>query len=76
MLYNRSRPMRQLRLGKVLVVTQFALAFLLTVATVVFWAQMNFVQQKNLGYDPGFIVRSNIGGNRDYQPIMQFLKNE
>lgn len=75
-LYNRSRSARQLRLGRVLVVLQFALAFLFAVATVVFYAQMRYIQKTDLGYDPGYVIRTNINGDRDYAPIKQFLRNE
>lgn len=75
-LYNRSRSARQSRLGKALVVLQFSLAFLFALATMVFYAQMRFIRQRDLGYEPGFVVRSNINGDRDYAPIKQFLQNE
>ncbi len=75
-LYNRSRPARQLLLGKILVVVQFSLAFLLAVATTVFYAQMRFVQNKDLGYEAAYVIRTNINGDQDYEPIRQFLKNE
>ncbi len=74
-LYNRSNPIGQLRLGKALVVLQFSLAFLLAAATLVFYQQMDFVKGKELGYDPSLVVRTQISGDRDYEPIKQVLKN-
>lgn len=75
-LYSRNRSLRQLRTGKALVVLQFALAFLLAVATVIFWVQMDFIQRKDLGYQPELVVQTYISGNRDTRPIEQFLQNE
>ncbi|MCC6723181.1 MAG: ABC transporter permease [Saprospiraceae bacterium] len=75
-LYNRSRPMGQSRFGKALVVLQFSLAFLLLVGTVVFYQQLNFIQNKSLGYDPGYVVRAAITGDRDYEAVKRVLKNE
>ena len=75
-LYNRSRPFSVSRLGRVLVVMQFTLALFLALVTMVFYAQMRFVQTKTLGYEPGYVVRSNISGDREYEPIRQVLRNE
>lgn len=75
-LHNRNRSVGQSRLGRVLVVLQFSLAFLLTVATVVFQSQMQFIHRKDLGYNPNYVIRSNIHGSREYDPVQQFLRNE
>lgn len=75
-LHNRNRSLGQSRLGRGLVVLQFSLAFLLAVATVVFQSQMQFIYQKDLGYQPNYVISSNIRGNREYEPVHQFLRNE
>lgn len=75
-LYKRNHSFGRFRLGKGLVVLQFALAFLLAVTTLVFHSQMQFIHEKDLGYEPGFIIRTQINGNREYAPIQQFLRNE
>lgn len=75
-LYNRNRTARQFHLGKALVVLQFGLAFLLAVATVVFYSQMEFIYRKELGYTPDYVLRSNISGSREYDPVKQLLINE
>ncbi len=75
-LYNRNRPIGQRRLGKILVVVQFSLAVILMLATVVFYAQMEFIRSKNLGFDPSFVLHTGISGDRDYETPQKFLKNE
>lgn len=75
-LYNRSRSLGQFRIGKALVVLQFSLAFILAVATIVFYSQMEFIHEKQLGYEPDYIVRAQVLGNRKLEPIKQFLANE
>ncbi len=44
------------RFRRVLVTTQFAVAVTLMVGTVVFYRQMQFIQQKNLGFEPEQVV--------------------
>lgn len=75
-LYNRNRSIGRFRLGRVLVILQFSLAFVLAFATIVFYAQMKFIHHKALGYEPGPVIRTDISGSRDYEAIRQFLKNE
>lgn len=75
-LYNRNQSIGQFRMGKGLVVLQFSLAFLLAVSTMVYQSQLSFIYRKDLGYDPGLIVRTNIEGNREYAAIKQLLSNE
>jgi putative ABC transport system permease protein len=75
-LYNRNRSARQFHLGRALVVLQFSLAFLLAVSTVVFYSQMQFISRKALGYTPDYVVRTNISGAREADPIRQLLRNE
>ncbi|PHN05259.1 ABC transporter permease [Flavilitoribacter nigricans] len=75
-LYNRSVSPGRSRLGRALVVLQFSLAFILAVGTLVFRGQMEFIHQKDLGYEPAYVIRTHIGGNREYAPIQQLLQNE
>jgi putative ABC transport system permease protein len=75
-LSSRSRPRAQTFSGKVLVVVQFSLAIFLVVAATVFWKQLQFVEEKDLGYAPELVIRSNINGDVDYESIKTRLKNE
>ncbi|MEI7583775.1 ABC transporter permease [Runella sp.] len=63
-------------LGQSLVVVQFALAAILLISSIVFYQQMNYVRTKDLGYNPYQVIRSYISGNRETEPIAEFIKNE
>ena len=56
-LYNKIKLSGRHWLGKTLVVLQFSLAICLIIATIVYYSQMTFISQKDLGYDPKEIVR-------------------
>ena len=56
-LYNRGQLNTRNWFGKGLTVAQFVLAIGLVVATLVYFRQMNFMAQKELGYDPTNIIR-------------------
>ncbi len=75
-LSSRNRPQAQSFLGKVLVVVQFSLAIFLVIAATVFWRQLQFIEEKDLGYAPELVIRSNINGDVDYESIKTRLKNE
>jgi putative ABC transport system permease protein len=75
-LYNRNKQIGLMRLSKIMVVGQFVLAFFLTMSMMVYYLQMNFIQKKHLGYEPGYVIRSQISGDRKYEPIQRVLKNE
>lgn len=75
-LYNRQRLSGKGVFGRALVVLQFSLAIFFIITTLIYYAQMNFVRTKDLGYDPFQVMRTSIRGNRDYKAIQEVLKNE
>ena len=54
-----SRKTSEIRARQMLVITQFALSVLLIVAVVVVYQQMDFIKNKNLGYDKDNLVYLN-----------------
>ncbi|MEP6950589.1 MAG: ABC transporter permease [Ginsengibacter sp.] len=75
-LYNRQKLSGRNLFGRSLVVIQFSLAVFLLIATLVYYDQMNYIRTKDLGYEPHQIIRTSINGDRDYKPVMEFLRNE
>ncbi|MEJ7586275.1 MAG: ABC transporter permease [Ferruginibacter sp.] len=75
-LYNKQRLSGRNLFGRGLVVLQFALAVFLLIATIVYYGQMNFIRTKDLGYNPQQIIRTGVGGDRDYKAVVGHLKNE
>ncbi|MEO5890560.1 MAG: ABC transporter permease, partial [Ferruginibacter sp.] len=75
-LYNKQKLSGGSLLGRSLVVFQFALAVFLLIATIIYYGQMDFIRTKDLGYNPNQIIRTAIGGNRDYKTVTGFFKNE
>ncbi|MCE7069779.1 ABC transporter permease [Dyadobacter sp. CY327] len=60
--------------GRGLLVFQFAIAVALGIATVVFYRQMQFIQTKNLGYNPNQVIKIGISGVRDVQKITRSFR--
>jgi putative ABC transport system permease protein len=75
-LYNKQKSMRLGIFNKGLVVVQFGLGVFLLVTTLTYYFQMDFVQTKDLGYNPSQVVRVEMRGNLDYAKISDFLKSE
>lgn len=75
-LYNKHKLNVNHLMGRGLVVFQFALAIFLLISTIVYYGQMNYILQKDLGYNPNQIIRTSIQGDRDYKKVIGFLKNE
>ena len=75
-LYNKQKLSGRNLLGRSLVVLQFSLAVFLLIATIVYYNQMDYIRTKDLGYNPNQIIRTGFGGDRDYKPVISFLKNE
>jgi putative ABC transport system permease protein len=46
------------------------------IATLVYSGQMEYIRTKDLGYEPHQIIRTSVSGDRDYKPVMEFLRNE
>ncbi|MFZ6010683.1 MAG: ABC transporter permease [Bacteroidota bacterium] len=62
-------------LRKVLVVFQFALTIVMIISTMVIGRQMNFIQNKDVGFDKDKLVIVDIN-NGDIRPKFQAMKNE
>jgi putative ABC transport system permease protein len=62
-------------LRKVLVVFQFSISIILIIATVIVFQQLNYIQNKSLGFDKEHIVtmRYNAGLNNSYQSFKDEL---
>jgi len=75
-LYNRQRLSGSNLLGKSLVVVQFSLAVFLLISVIVYYSQMVYIKTKDLGYNPNQVIRTAVGGDRDYKTVINYLKNE
>jgi putative ABC transport system permease protein len=75
-LYQKARLSGQNLFGRGLVVFQFVIAILLGIATSVFYKQMQFIQSRDLGYNPELIVKMNISGVRDTHQINAQFRSE
>ncbi|MEP6846704.1 MAG: FtsX-like permease family protein, partial [Panacibacter sp.] len=75
-LYNKQKLSGRNLFGRCLVIVQFSLAVFLLIATIVYYGQMNYIRTKDLGYNPGQVIRTAVGGDRDYESVTAFLKNE
>lgn len=60
---------------KGLVVFQFTVSMVLIVSTIVFYRQMNYIQNKKLGYEPEQVVAVMTSGTHD-QALIRSLKTE
>jgi putative ABC transport system permease protein len=75
-LYNKQKLAGRNLFGRSLVIVQFSLAVFLLIATIVYYGQMNYIRTKDLGYNPGQVIRTAVGGDRDYKSVITYLKNE
>ena len=75
-LYNRQKLQGRNVFGRSLVVLQFSLSVSLLIAAIVYYSQMDYIRTKDLGYNPNQIIRTAVGGDRDYTTVISFLKNE
>lgn len=65
----------QVMIRKGLVVFQFTVSMVLIVTTIVFYRQMNYIQNKKLGYEPEQVVAVMTSATRD-QELIRTLKTE
>lgn len=75
-LYNKQKLTGRNLFGSSLVVLQFSLAVFLLISSIVYYNQMDYIRTKDLGYNPSHIIRTTVGGDRDYKAITSLLKNE
>lgn len=59
-------------LRRALVVTQFSASIILMICTVLFYQQLNFIQQRNLGYNPKQVVAVNLAAAQSPEQINAF----
>ncbi len=59
-------------LRRALVITQFSASIILMICTVLFYQQLNFIQQRNLGYKPEQVVAINVGAAENAEQIRSF----
>lgn len=75
-LYGRQPVTQRDRLGRSLTVVQFVLAVGLIVATLVYHRQMNFIADKDLGYDPTSIIRVKTPDRQNGAMLIQRFRQE
>lgn len=75
-LYNRVTGNRSGTFRKALVIVQFTPAIFLLISTIVYYSQLNYMRTKSLGYNPSQVIRTSVYGDRDYNAVVKFLKNE
>lgn len=75
-LYGRQPVTQRDRLGRSLTVVQFVLAVGLIVATLVYHRQMDFMTDKDLGYDPTSIIRVKIPDKLNAALLIQRFRQE
>lgn len=75
-LYNKVKWSGRSFAGRGLVIFQFSLGIFLLIAAMVFHSQMDYIRNKDLGYNPNQIITTTISGNRDYDAIGKVLKEE
>ena len=59
-------------LRRSLVIVQFSASIMLMICTVLFYQQLNFIQQQNLGYIPEQVVAINMAGAQDPAQVATF----
>ena len=75
-LYNKQKPVQLGVFNHGLVVVQFGIGVLLLVAMLTYYFQMDYIQNKDLGYDPNQVVKVELRGNLDYEKVSDYLKTE
>lgn len=63
-------------LGKALIVCQFTLAVGLIIVASVYFKQMKFIADKNLGYNPQDIIKIHLPPQRINESVVRVMKNE
>lgn len=75
-LYNKQRLSGKNWLGRGLIVFQFAMAVFFIITTLIYYSQMNYIRTKNLGYNPDYVIRTNISGDRPVEEMQSKLRAE
>ncbi|MEO5910825.1 MAG: ABC transporter permease [Pelobium sp.] len=64
------------RLRNVLIVVQFSIAILLISSTLILWSQLQFMRNKNLGFNKTEVFSFPLNGKKDNHLAVQLLRNE
>ncbi|MFT5885701.1 MAG: putative ABC transport system permease protein [Arcticibacterium sp.] len=75
-LLGKNKSPKALNFGRALLVLQFGIAFILAFFSISYYSQMKFMDSKDLGFSSDNVIKAQIKGNREREPIKQFLKNE
>ncbi|WP_336518350.1 FtsX-like permease family protein [Pollutibacter soli] len=75
-LYNKQRLSGKNWFGRGLIVFQFAMAVFFIISTLIYYNQMNYISTKKLGYNPDYVIRTNIFGDRPVEEIQSKLRAE
>lgn len=75
-LYKKPKLLNSGLFGNSLIIFQFSLSIIMIISTMIFYHQMDFIRNKDLGYVPAQVLRSEIPGNRDLPKISAQLRNE
>jgi putative ABC transport system permease protein len=74
-LYNNARLMGRNYFTRSLIVLQFALAIFLIIGTIAVYSQLNFIFHKDLGYDPGNLVKIDLPFSKNNDQLIALFKN-
>ena len=75
-LYHKQKLSGRAGFGRALVILQFTFAVFFIIATLIYHQQMSFIRKHDLGYDPYHVIRTNINGAREIEPIKNFIRDE
>ncbi|MFI5154339.1 MAG: ABC transporter permease [Chitinophagales bacterium] len=75
-LYSRQKLMGRNHFTRSLIVLQFALAIFLIIATIAVSGQLNYLSEKDLGYDSKNLVRIDLPFNKNNDNLIALLKQE
>jgi ABC-type antimicrobial peptide transport system permease subunit len=75
-LYNRQKQSGKNLFGKSLIVLQFTLAVALIISTIIYYRQMNFISNEDLGYNPADIIKIGLPGQRLDSNVTATFRNE
>ena len=75
-LYNKQKLNQKHLFGKSLIIIQFTLAVGLVIATLVYYGQMNFISNEDLGYNYSGLIKIHLPPQRIQENTIQALRNQ
>ena len=75
-LYNKQKLTQKHFFGKTLIIIQFTLAVGLVIATIVYYGQMNFISNEDLGYNSSGMIKIHLPPQRIQENTIQVLRNQ